>query len=232
MMVENNSNIPVYLEIGQKKVVAGALDWPGWCRIAKNRETALQDLVAYSQRYARVIQGAGLPFPGPVDLSHLQVIEELEGNSTTDFGAPAIALEQDNRPLDAASLERLLAILAACWQTFDEAVRSAQGKELRKGPRGGGRDLPKIQAHVLGAEGAYLGKLAWKYDQPDEQELQPALDETRRQVRLALAAGLRGELPASGPRGGSVWAPRYFVRRTAWHVLDHAWEIEDRIQDN
>lgn len=24
------------------------------------------------------------------------------------------------------------------------------------------------------------------------------------------------------------WPPRYAARRIAWHVLDHAWQIEDR----
>jgi hypothetical protein len=35
-------------------------------------------------------------------------------------------------------------------------------------------------------------------------------------------------IPARGPRGGKRWSAPYFVRRAAWHVLDHAWEIEDR----
>ena len=34
--------------------------------------------------------------------------------------------------------------------------------------------------------------------------------------------------PKSGPRGGKIWSPRFFVRYVAWHTLDHAWEIEDR----
>ena len=230
-MKESAQNITVYLEIGQKKVAAGALGWPGWCRIAKNREQALQNLSMYSARYARVMELVGLPFPGSVPLSDLQVVEELQGTGTTDFGAPAVAPELDQCPLDESGLERLLAILEACWQYFDAVTRAADRKALRSGPRGGGRDLETIQAHVLGAEQAYLGKLAWKFSKPDEQNLQQALAETRQQVRMALAAALRGELPESGPRGGSVWPPRYFVRRMAWHVLDHAWEIEDRIEE-
>ena len=27
---------------------------------------------------------------------------------------------------------------------------------------------------------------------------------------------------------GSSWMPAYFLRRAAWHVLDHAWEIQDK----
>jgi hypothetical protein len=40
---------------------------------------------------------------------------------------------------------------------------------------------------------------------------------------------VRGELAERGPRGGIRWPARYYVRRAAWHVLDHAWEIEDRL---
>jgi hypothetical protein len=228
MMTKKTQTIPIYLEIGQKKVAAGALDWPGWCRIAKGREEALQALYDYSPRYAQVLVGTGLDHNVPQALSALQVVEELKGTTTTDFGVPDIPPSADSQPLDQASLERLLAIAKACWQAFDAAVRTAEGKQLRLGPRGGGRDVEKMQQHVLGAEQAYLGSLAWKYTRPDDQDLQQALDETHQQVRLALAAALRGELPESGPRGGKVWAPRYFVRRMAWHVLDHAWEIEDR----
>jgi hypothetical protein len=35
--------------------------------------------------------------------------------------------------------------------------------------------------------------------------------------------------PSDGsPIAGRRWPPRYAARRIAWHVLDHAWEIEDR----
>jgi hypothetical protein len=50
--------------------------------------------------------------------------------------------------------------------------------------------------------------------------------------RAAVLDGLdrakAGTLPGGGPRGGAMWTPRRFLRRAAWHVLDHAWEIEDR----
>jgi hypothetical protein len=45
----------------------------------------------------------------------------------------------------------------------------------------------------------------------------------------SLEAAARGELPRVGPRGGLRWTPRFYVRYSAWHILDHAWEIEDRL---
>ena len=55
--------------------------------------------------------------------------------------------------------------------------------------------------------------------------------EERAVVRDALSRAVSEGLPEKGPRGGTIWLPRYFVRRAAWHVLDHAWEIEDRALD-
>src|SRR5690606_23808279 len=144
-------------------------------------------------------------------------------------GAPAIAPAADAQPLSEADLERFRALLTACWQAFDASVQAAAGKTLRSGPRGGGRDVDRMIRHVVGAEEGYLGALGWKVQQDESADLPEQLDRTRRAILEALGAAARGELPARGPRGGLRWTPRYFVRRVAWHVLDHAWEIEDRL---
>lgn len=220
----------VYLEIGKQRTVAGAIDWPGWCRIGRDECDALQALFGYGTRYARVLEGTLLAFHAPVDAAALSVCERLAGTSTTDFGAPAAAPAADSRPVDAGDMERLHMLLQACWQAFDRALQAAGGKELAKGPRGGGRELDAIGWHVLNADASYLGRLAWKYRIDERDALAAELGRCRRAILEALAAAGRGELPAHGPRGGSTWTPRYFVRRVAWHALDHAWEIEDRIR--
>jgi hypothetical protein len=158
------------------------------------------------------------------------VVERLEGTPTTDFGAPDIAPSADSLPLDAADLRRFSALLKACWQEFDAAVSAAAGRELRKGPRGGGRELEKIVEHVLGSDAAYLRSLGWKPRTSKDASPSEALAETRQSILEGLEAAAGGQLPERGPRGGALWSPRYFVRRSAWHVLDHAWEIEDRVQ--
>jgi len=81
----------------------------------------------------------------------------------------------------------------------------------------------------VGADGAYLARLARKFNSGAELSAAEALAQTRQALLDALAAAARGEVPARGPRGGKYWTARYFVRRVAWHVLDHAWEIEDRV---
>ncbi len=128
-MTESAQNITVYLEIGQKKTVAGALDWPGWCRIGKNREAALQVLALYSRRYAQVMALGGLPFPGAVDLSHLQVIEELAGTGTTDYGVPVWRPSRIN----GCSIRKAW---TGCWRSCRPAGRlSMPPSEPQKGRR-------------------------------------------------------------------------------------------------
>jgi hypothetical protein len=170
-----------------------------------------------------------MEFQPPAVASDLVVIERHEGNATTDFGAPAIIFDLDREAIDRPELERSKAILRACWQAFDDAVQRATDRELRKGPRGGGRDLDKIVDHVLGADQGYLARLAWKHKGESGTTPAEELSRTRRAVFKALEAAVSGDLPERGPRGGILWPPRYFVRRVAWHVLDHTWEIEDRI---
>ncbi len=228
-MAQSSAPIDVYLEIGKKRTFAGALDWPGWCRSGRDEPSALHALLGAGPRYARVLQSSGLGFQAPADASAFVVVERLAGTTTTDFGAPDVAPSQDTQPVDAAALQRFRTLLQACWQAFDAAVQVASGQELRTGPRGGGRDLDGIARHVLGADQGYLARLAWKWQSKEGDDLNAELSRTREAILNVLAAAARGEVPARGPRGGAIWAPRYFVRRVAWHVLDHAWEIEDRV---
>ena len=227
-MANKQTPTKIYLEVGRKKIFAGALDWPGWCRSARDEGAALAALVVYAPRYARIFSRTTLDFVPPDDPTALAVIERLAGTSTTDFGAPDVAPARDTKPFDEAARERSEAILTAIWHAFDRAVKAA-GKELRKGPRGGGRNRDGIVRHVLGADAAYLRRVAQPFRQDDGAPLHDELRRTREAIRAALAAGVRGEIPSQGPRGGALWTPRYFVRRVAWHTVDHLWEIEDRV---
>jgi hypothetical protein len=221
--------LDVYLEIGKTRVFAGALDWPGWCRSGRDEASALQVFIEYGSRYAKVLRDTGLQISLPSSISDLVVAERLAGNSTTDFGAPAIAPSADLQPMNADELGRSQIILKACWHELDDAIRSANGRELRKGPRGGGRDLMRISEHVHEAEIAYLAALGRKFSPDPVKGSSQGVAEFRQEILAALAASACGEIPPRGPRGGLRWTPRFFVRRLAWHALDHAWEIGDRI---
>jgi hypothetical protein len=226
-----SGSLDAYLEVGSTRVFAGALAWPGWCRSAKSEAAALEALLAYGPRYAAALahvprEGDGLDFRPPADLSELVVVERLEGGATTDFGAPGVAPSIDGSALDAAGSDRLATILRACWATLDAAATAAEGATLRTGPRGGGRDLGKILGHVLEAEQAYIVKLGARPPKGDGSSSHVV---AQREAAVAAFTARALGRPIADPSQTKVpWSPRYFVRRAAWHVLDHAWEIEDR----
>lgn len=177
----------------------------------------------YAPRYAAVAKG--LEFELPKSLEQLVVRERLQGDASTDMGSlSGKEPEYDSRPVDEKDHQRLIKFLQASWGALDRAVEAARGRELRTGVRGGGRRLDAIVEHVLGGEGGYLRRLDYKRNKEAETDLTLS----RAAMLEALARSLRGEVPESGPRGGKRWSGRYFVRREAWHVLDHAWEIEAR----
>jgi len=220
-------HIPVYLEVGAKRTFAVAVEWPGWARIGRSEAEALESLAAYGPRYARSMGSAAERLAEPIEVSALEVVERLKGNATTDFGAPDATPTADARPVGDADGERLVTILRAAWAAFDAAEEGAVGLELRKGPRGGGRDLDRMVEHVLGSDAGYVSAIGGRFRRDPSAD--PAV-ETQRLRDIAVAAfwaRVRGE-PVESRRPRKLWTPRYYVRRSAWHALDHAWEIEDR----
>jgi hypothetical protein len=210
----------VVVEVGGKRVFACALDWPGWCRAGKDEEGALAALSAYVPRYAAVAERAGIAFPARGG-KRLEVVERLRGSASTDFGLPGEVADADGKRATRAQAERLTALVVASWAVFDE-VRAGAPAALRKGPRGGGRDRDKMVDHVLGAEAAYARKLGIKHRQPAIDD-DAAIAALRDDIAAVLRAPSDGSPPV--PKG---WPPRYAARRVAWHVLDHAWEMQDR----
>jgi hypothetical protein len=217
----------VYLEVGAKRAFACAVDWPGWCRSGPDEGSALQALLEYGPRYASVMRSARLGFEAPTRVEEFRVVERLEGNATTDFGAPGVIPSADRAKASDADYARFEKVLRAAWRAFDAARERAEGKVLSKGPRGGGRELDAIVKHVVEADRSYLAGVGWKA--PSPARVADQLDETRKAIIDALGASARGEIPATGPRGGNRWPARFFVRRSAWHVIAHAWEIERRL---
>ncbi len=220
--------LDVYLEVGTKRVFAGAVEWPGWCRGAKTEDSALQALVDYTGRYAKALGSASRGLPRPKNVSDLHVVQRVKGDATTDFGAPGRAPKADGRPLDAGELKGQITLWRACQDAFDAAAAAAKGKELAKGPRGGGRELDAIVAHVLDADGSYLRLIGGRFTPAKGQSAAKAMPEQREVIVEALTASARGAPPAHPRRVDRYWTARYFVRRSAWHALDHAWELEDR----
>jgi hypothetical protein len=206
----------VYLEVGRKKTFAMALDGPGWGRSGKTGADALDALARYAPRYAVVASRAGLDFAA-VDAAPLVVVEEVSGDATTDFGAPGAFATSDTEEVTESEARRLAALVRAAWDVLAEAVDAAPA-ELRKGPRGGGRDRDPMVAHVLDAEAAYARKIGVRHKPPALGDA-AAIEALRTDILAAIEAGAVG----------STWPIRYAARRIAWHALDHAWEMADRV---
>jgi hypothetical protein len=204
----------ILVETAPKRVFVSALDWPGLARGARQEAGAIEMLLAAPPRYARIAEAAGLAFP--VEGVRLEVEERIDGDAGTEFGVPSVVAAADRTPVTAPEGARLAALVEAAWAAFDRIAGDAPA-ELRKGPRGGGRDTSQIVAHVNDADAAYAGVLG----------IPPAGRRPIERCRAAVLARLRE--PSDGsPIAGKKWPPRYAARRIAWHALDHAWEIEDR----
>jgi hypothetical protein len=220
--------VEVFLEVGAKRVFAGAIAWPGWCRSGRDEQAALEALVAYAPRYNLAVRSARLGLELVRRTADFVVVERHKGDATTDYGAPGAELRVDRRPMGEGGLHRVKSLLGSIWAEVDRVIESAVGRDLRKGPRGGGRDLDGIREHIIESEGAYLAKVGWQAPrQPGDRS--EALRASRAAVLAALDAAAVGEIASHGPRGGQRWNGWTFARRVAWHALDHAWEIEDRM---
>lgn len=211
----------VVIETATKRSFASAIDWPGWSRSGRTADHALAALAAYAGRYAPVAAAAGLRLPGVDGADAFTVVEEVKGNATTEFGAPAIAAAAETGETTAAGARRVATLLEAAWTVFDDVVASSPAA-LRKGPRGGGRDRDAMVDHVLGAEHAFASKIGVRLPQPAHTD-----SAARDAVRQAILDVVRADRSGAPARTGG-WSPRYAARRLAWHALDHAWEMQDR----
>jgi hypothetical protein len=216
-----SARIAVAVETGQKKVFATAVDWPGWSRSGKTEQAALEALAASGARYARVAQAAREVFPTTVGLADFEIVERHPGGSGTDFGVPGLVTEHDRRPVTRAEADRLRRLVAAAWATFEAVVAQAPA-ELRKGPRGGGRDRDRIVEHVVGSDHGYAHEMGLNLAAPAPSDTDAV------KAMLSLMLDPLGQPSDGSPLAGRRWPPRYAAGRVAWHALDHAWEIEDR----
>jgi hypothetical protein len=140
-----------------KRAVAFSLDWLGWSRGAKTAELALETLEAYRARYRPVAAIARLSSEfdasGPIE-----IVEDRVGPGSTDFwGISFSASSTEHGPLTDAQFERSVTLLRACWTYFD-GVAERVSPEMRKGPRGGGRDRDGIIRHTIRTESEDFAK--------------------------------------------------------------------------
>lgn len=212
----------VTLELGPKgkRVVAVAPDWTGLERGAKTEEAAIERLQTYLPRYEPVakLAGMGARFAA---IGAVDVVEQYPGAGSTDFWGISFAFSSiDNEAMSSEELERDLTLMRACWAFFD-TVRSRVSAELQKGPRGGGRDRDRIVRHTFATEQDWAARLG--VHAPEGALL---TEEGLSASRDAYCAAIRA-FHAEGKPARS-WPLRYLIRHTAFHTLDHAWEMEDK----
>jgi hypothetical protein len=203
--------------------VAFALDWPGWSRGAKTADLALETLEAYRARYRPITVLAGMAnefdAAGP-----LEVIEDRVGTGSTDFwGISFSPSSTEHGPVDEAELERKLTLLQAAWAFFD-GVAARVSPEMRRGPRGGGRDRNRIIRHVIRNESEEFAKQVGLHI-PEEGALTP---EGLRHHRETYLAAMREYNAGKIERKMRSWSLPFLIRHSAFHTLDHAWEMEDK----
>jgi len=128
---------------------------------------------------------------------------------------------EDEAPFDAPLFERKVRLLRAAWAEFDETAARVSA-ELRPGVRGGGRSRDRLVRHVMATEGGDFSKRV---------KAKSELEDLLTPVRLArhrdlFVEAMRAWYAQGKPLGN--WTIPYLLRHTAYHVLDHTWEMQDR----
>jgi hypothetical protein len=206
-----------------KRSVAFSLDWPGWSRGAKSPELALETLESYRARYRPIAAAAGMASEfdaaGPLD-----VVDDMVGTGSVDFwGISFSPASLETEPLSEADLRRGITLLRACWAYFD-AIAARVSAEMRKGPRGGGRDRDRIIRHTIRTESEDFARHVG-IRIPQEAALTPA---GLRQHRESYVSAMRAYNAGEVKRRMRSWNLPFLIRHSAYHTLDHAWEMEDK----
>ena len=206
-----------------KRAVAFGIDWPGWSRGARSAELAFETLESYRERYRPVAGIAGLT--GEFDAAGpLEIVEDMVGTGSTDFWGISFAPSStEHAPMTEAELDRGISLLRACW-TFFDAVAARVSPEMRKGPRGGGRDRDRIIRHTIRTESEDFAKQVGLRI-AEEAALTP---DGLRQHREAYVAAMRAYNAGEVSRRMRSWTLPFLIRHSAYHTLDHAWEMEDK----
>jgi hypothetical protein len=206
-----------------KRSVAFGIDWPGWSRGAKSAEIALETLEAYRERYRPIAGLAGMAREFD-DAGALEIVEDKVGTGSTDFwGISFSPSAAEQGPMSEVEFERGITLLRACWAYFDD-VAARVSPEMRKGPRGGGRDRDQIIRHTIRNESEEFAKQVGLRI-PEGAALTP---DGLRQHRDTYVAAMRAYNAGEVTRRMRSWTLPFLIRHSAFHTLDHAWEMEDK----
>ncbi len=154
----------------------------------------------------------------------LEVVEDKVGTGSTDFwGISFSPCEAEQGPMGEVELERGIALLQACWAFFD-GVAARVSPVMRKGPRGGGRDRDRIISHTIRVESEDFARQVG-LQTPENAALTP---DGLRHHRDAYVAAMRAYNAGEVKKRMRSWTLPFLIRHSAFHTLDHAWEMEDK----
>jgi len=183
----------------------------------------METLEAYRQRYRPVVELAGMT-PEFDAAGSLEVVEDKVGTGSVDFWgisfSPAAA---EQEPMDEGVLAREIRLLQACW-TFFDGVAARVSPEMRKGPRGGGRSRDEIIRHTIRVESEdFAKKVGLRI--PEGGAMPP---DARRAYRGDYVTAMHAYNAGQIERRMRSWNLPFLIRHSAFHTLDHAWEMEDK----
>jgi hypothetical protein len=197
------------------------MDWPGLDRWGTSEDDAIDKLLSYVPRYADVAKRAGLA-RAFAEAHAVEVVERVPGSSSTDFwGIAHVPSQIEREVLAAVDLERRLELLRASWAYFDDVAAHVPA-DLAPGSRGGGRSRDQIIRHTYGSEPEQLSR---------KVEVRTRIEDVMRPSGLAKhRKAYLGAIRAYNAEGkpARTWPIQFLIRRTVDHVMDHAWEMEDR----
>ena len=206
-----------------KRSVAFSIDWPGWSRGAKTAELALETLESYRERYRPIARLAGMSREFD-DAGPLKVVEEKVGTGSTDFwGISFSPSAAEQGPLSETEFDRAITLLRAAWEFFD-GVAARVSPEMRKGPRGGGRDRDRIIRHTITQESEAFATSVGLHI-PEGAALTP---EGLKRHRETYVEAMRRYNAGDFEKPMRSWTLPFLIRHSAFHTLDHAWEMEDK----
>jgi hypothetical protein len=204
-----------------KRWVAVAADWPGLERGGKTEVDAVEKLAAYVPRYLPIAKRVRLGSQLATQ-TELDIIGRYRGTGSTDFWGISFAPSPlDRGPFDASTFDRQVRLLGAAWAEFDETANRVS-KELRPGVRGGGRSRDEIVRHVLAVEGGDFSKRVQAKSEVEDLRTRKGLAQHRDRFAEAMRSWYREGKPLG------KWTIPYLLRHTAYHALDHTWEMQDR----
>ena len=215
--------IPVYLELGDKKAFACSIDFPGWCRCGQDRGAGPRGPGRLRPPLCRGGQAGQGRVPGP-------------GQGRGALRGRGAGQGRRRHRLRHPPRDRRGRRPAAHLAPGGPPGRAHGGGLGDPGP--GRQGLPG-----RAAQGPARGRPGPRQDAPPRAggrgRLRPcARHQAPAAGRWATARPSRPSAtswprPCAGASDGSPlrpkgWPPRYAIRRITWHVLDHAWEMQDR----